>query len=148
MCKHCPRGMAVTYRLPQAGGALQNPAYRPADVLAKAFSKKTRVTENEGFGVNAPDPSPFSGTVIPGWSEGPDPESRDSGFVLRTPRNDAERHVPAFTCMMASAISSSILVRSSASDMAMPLAVRSPITLRTTSPSPACPQSAATTSLA
>ncbi len=26
--------------------------------------------------------------VIPGWSEGPDPESRDSGFVLRTPRND------------------------------------------------------------
>jgi hypothetical protein len=31
--------------------------------------------------------------VIPGWSEGPDPESRDSGFVsLRyTPRNDGER---------------------------------------------------------
>jgi hypothetical protein len=30
--------------------------------------------------------------VIPGWSEGPDPESRDSGFVsLRyTPRNDGE----------------------------------------------------------
>src|SRR5713226_1539082 len=30
--------------------------------------------------------------VIPGWSEGPDPESRDSGFVsLRyTPRNDEE----------------------------------------------------------
>ena len=27
-------------------------------------------------------------SVIPGWSEGPDPESRDSGFVLRTPRND------------------------------------------------------------
>jgi len=25
--------MAVTYRLPQAGGALQNPAYRLADVL-------------------------------------------------------------------------------------------------------------------
>src|SRR5439155_7799754 len=32
-CKRCPRGMAVTYRLPQAGGALQNPAYRLADVL-------------------------------------------------------------------------------------------------------------------
>ena len=31
MCKHCPRGMAVTYRPAQAGGALQNPAYRPAD---------------------------------------------------------------------------------------------------------------------
>ncbi len=29
-------------------------------------------------------PSP----VIPGWSEGPDPESRDSGFALRAPRND------------------------------------------------------------
>src|SRR5438876_12057198 len=28
------------------------------------------------------------GLVIPGWSEGPDPESRDSGFVLRAPRND------------------------------------------------------------
>src|SRR3954449_7167674 len=28
-------------------------------------------------------------TLIPGWSEGPDPESRDSGFVLRTRRNDA-----------------------------------------------------------
>ena len=26
--------------------------------------------------------------VIPGWSEGPDPESRDSGFALRAPRND------------------------------------------------------------
>ena len=26
--------------------------------------------------------------VIPGWSEGPDPESRDSGFPLRAPRND------------------------------------------------------------
>src|SRR5580704_12692 len=33
MCKRCPRGMAVTYRLPQAGGALQNPAYRLADIL-------------------------------------------------------------------------------------------------------------------
>ena len=47
-CKRCPRGMAVTYRLPQAGGALQNPAYRPADVF-----------ENEGFGANTPDPSPI-----------------------------------------------------------------------------------------
>src|ERR1700760_1026174 len=28
--------------------------------------------------------------VIPGWSEGPDPESRDSGFALRAPRNDGE----------------------------------------------------------
>src|ERR1700729_946318 len=28
--------------------------------------------------------------VIPGWSEGPDPESRDSGFARRrAPRNDA-----------------------------------------------------------
>jgi tRNA dimethylallyltransferase len=26
--------------------------------------------------------------VIPGWSEGPDPESRNSGFALRAPRND------------------------------------------------------------
>ena len=29
-----------------------------------------------------------AGDVIPGWSEGPDPESRDSGFALRAPRND------------------------------------------------------------
>src|ERR1700682_5637200 len=28
------------------------------------------------------------GFVIPGWSEGPDPESRDSGFALCAPRND------------------------------------------------------------
>jgi hypothetical protein len=27
--------------------------------FAKAFSKKARLTENEGFGVNAPGPSPF-----------------------------------------------------------------------------------------
>src|SRR5450432_546339 len=26
--------------------------------------------------------------VIPGWSEGPGPESRDSGLALRAPRND------------------------------------------------------------
>ena len=44
--------MAVTYRLAQAGGALQNPAYRPADVF-----------ENEGFGANTPDPSPISRVV-------------------------------------------------------------------------------------
>jgi hypothetical protein len=68
--------------------------------FAKAFSKKARLTENEGFGVNAPGPSPFSKTVIPGRihrvraRRGPmtgadaNPESRDSGFVLRTPRND------------------------------------------------------------
>src|SRR5438128_11788801 len=28
-------------------------------------------------------------SVIPGWSKGPDPESRDFGFALRAPRNDA-----------------------------------------------------------
>ena len=28
--------------------------------------------------------------VIAGWSERPDPESRDSGFALRAPRNDVE----------------------------------------------------------
>src|SRR5258706_3364868 len=31
--KRCPRVMAVRYRLPQVGGALQNPAYRLADVV-------------------------------------------------------------------------------------------------------------------
>jgi tRNA dimethylallyltransferase len=31
--------------------------------------------------------------VIPGWSEGPDPESRDSGFALRAPRNDGGREI-------------------------------------------------------
>src|SRR3984893_10174160 len=31
------------------------------------------------------DDYPF---VIPGWSEGPGPESRDSGFALHAPRND------------------------------------------------------------
>jgi hypothetical protein len=33
------------------------------------------------------------GHVIPGWSEGLDPESRDSGFTLRVPRNDEEGSV-------------------------------------------------------
>ena len=47
-CKRCPRGMAVTYRLPQAGGALQNPAYRLADVF-----------ENEGFGATRRTPRQF-----------------------------------------------------------------------------------------
>jgi len=32
--------------------------------------------------------SEWLATVIPGWSEGPDPESRDFGFALRAPRND------------------------------------------------------------
>jgi hypothetical protein len=33
--------MAVTYRPAQAGDALQNPAYRPADIFdAKAFSSE------------------------------------------------------------------------------------------------------------
>src|ERR1700686_2076423 len=29
--------------------------------------------------------------VIPGWSAGPDPESRDSGFALRAPRNEGKQ---------------------------------------------------------
>src|ERR1700682_4033054 len=33
------------------------------------------------------------GFVIPGWSEGPDPESRDSGFALCAPRNDSRLSV-------------------------------------------------------
>src|SRR5665213_4512557 len=33
--------------------------------------------------------------VIPGWSEGPDPESRDSGLTLRVPRNDGRDTSPA-----------------------------------------------------
>jgi len=45
MCKHCPRGMAVTPSPAQGSGALQNPAYRPADVF-----------ENEGSGATTPDP--------------------------------------------------------------------------------------------
>jgi hypothetical protein len=42
-CKRCPRGMAVTYRLPQAGGALQNPAYRPADILRRGALRQSGV---------------------------------------------------------------------------------------------------------
>src|SRR5688500_13912029 len=34
--------------------------------------------------------------VIPGWSEGPDPESRDSGLALRAPRNDMPMRLPFF----------------------------------------------------
>jgi hypothetical protein len=68
MCKHCPRGMAVTYRLPQAGGALQNPAYRLADILRRGVFwrngvpfrvRKAHLAKNEGFGANTPGPSPI-----------------------------------------------------------------------------------------
>src|SRR6266436_9634368 len=42
---------------------------------------------NIGCGGLDPCPGPCAAsdatTVIPGWSEGPDPESRDSGFALR-----------------------------------------------------------------
>src|SRR5258708_38004760 len=61
--------MAVTYRLPQAGGALQNPAYRLADVFLResvfeqsgtqVHVKKTRLTRNEGFGVTRRTPLQF-----------------------------------------------------------------------------------------
>jgi len=46
-CKRCPRGMAVTYRLPLAGGALQNPAYRLADVLQMRGSAQHRRTPRQ-----------------------------------------------------------------------------------------------------
>jgi len=47
--------------------------------------RKVRSIEvrRSGFIVDGPAPS------LPGWSEGPDPESRDSGFVLR--------HAPGMT---------------------------------------------------
>ena len=51
--KRCPRGMAVTYRPPQAGGALQNPAYRPADVY------------HGGFGVTRRTPRHFQKYCLP-----------------------------------------------------------------------------------
>src|SRR5258708_36926339 len=37
--------------------------------------------------------------VIPGWSEGPDPESRDSGFALRAPRNDGKEGSHGLLCI-------------------------------------------------
>ena len=50
----------------QAGDALQNPAYRLADALKRfrvdfRFTSRKRVLidQNEGFGANAPDPSPI-----------------------------------------------------------------------------------------
>src|ERR1700681_4484126 len=52
-CKRCPRGMAVTYRLPKAGGALQNPAYRPADVLQMRGSARPRRTPRQFWQTNA-----------------------------------------------------------------------------------------------
>src|ERR1700676_421893 len=36
-------------------------------------------------------------TISPGWSEGPDPESRDSGFALRAPRNDSAHPISRST---------------------------------------------------
>jgi hypothetical protein len=34
-------------------------------LLTKAFSKKTRLAENEGFGATTPDPSPFRDAASP-----------------------------------------------------------------------------------
>jgi hypothetical protein len=45
--------MAVTYRLPKAGGALQNPAYRPADVLQMRGSARPRRTPRQFWQTNA-----------------------------------------------------------------------------------------------
>jgi hypothetical protein len=49
MCKHRPRGMAVTYRS-LAGDTLQNPAYRPADIFTRERfrAKKTRLSKTRG----------------------------------------------------------------------------------------------------
>src|ERR1700754_3569618 len=74
------------------------------------------------------------------------------GYGSRVRRDDALRkrrlYVPAFTCKIAWIISSSILARSCASVIATPLPARSRVTLCTTSLSPGCSKSAATTSLA
>jgi hypothetical protein len=47
----------------------------------------------------------------PGWSEGPDPESRDSGLALRAPRNDGSTH-PTLATPTASSDSSITFVTS------------------------------------
>jgi len=60
--------MAVTYRLPQAGGALQNPAYRLADVLQMRGSARQRRTPRQFRRQSFRD------------ARSADPESRDSGF--------------------------------------------------------------------
>jgi len=69
--------MAVTYR-----------------ARKRAVPYRTRLTGrliryNEGLGANTPGPSPFPVIVIPGRMRiaRANPESRDSGLALRTPRN-------------------------------------------------------------
>ncbi len=66
--------MAVTYRLPQAGGALQNPAYRLADALQMRGSAQhagplanfmAGFIEFLEFGDNARDNNPFRPERLP-----------------------------------------------------------------------------------
>ena len=59
MCKHCPRGMAVTCHLRKQVVPYRTRLTGRLMFFAKAFSKKTRLTENEGFGATTPGPSPF-----------------------------------------------------------------------------------------
>src|ERR1700736_5104773 len=61
----------------------------PASVNVTPFNSAKGIFIELTFssGVMTGDPLCLS-VVIPGWSEAPDPESRDSGFALRAPRND------------------------------------------------------------
>ncbi len=76
MCKHGPRGMAVTYRRRKPAMPYKTRLTGRLMLLTKAFSKKTRLTENEGFGVTRRTPRHFERTVIPGWAPKAPPDDR------------------------------------------------------------------------
>ena len=59
MCKYGPRGMAVTYRPRKRAVPYKTRLTGWLIFLTKAFSKKTRLTENEGFGVTRRTPRHF-----------------------------------------------------------------------------------------
>ena len=62
MCERCPRGMAVTYRLRKQ--AVPYKTRLTGRLMPKAFSKKTRLSENEGFGATRRTPRQFWGVSV------------------------------------------------------------------------------------
>jgi hypothetical protein len=59
MCKHGPRGMAVTYRVRKQAVPYRTRLTGWLISLSEAFSKKTRLSEDEGFGVTRRTPRHF-----------------------------------------------------------------------------------------
>src|ERR1700736_4985698 len=78
------------------------PTTRPTIISGDDTTTMVQIASRATSRVSAPVMTyvPFGLRVIPGWSEGPDPESRDSGFALRAPRNDGNQKTQIVIFMM------------------------------------------------